>query len=297
MISKVEVWSPIIRAVRTSYRWVRKRGIIVVPMALLFVFVITAAIPYVLMPHTHSEVALSNQLIPPFWEQGGSSEYPLGTDQLGRDIFSRLILGARYSLMVAFAALFLGGIVGLILGMISGYNGGWMDRVLMRLVDSTLAFPLILLAMVLIVALKPSILTVIIAVAAVYWARFARVVRGETLSIKERDYVILARVAGASPFRIMLFHIFPNVINTWVVLLTLIVGQVIIITATLSFLGAGIPPPAPAWGNMLAEGRGYITSAWWLSFWPGLAITLVVLSFNLFGDWLRDALDPRLRQV
>jgi peptide/nickel transport system permease protein len=199
--------------------------------------------------------------------------------------------------MVAFAALFLGGIVGLILGMISGYNGGWMDRVLMRLVDSTLAFPLILLAMVLIVALKPSILTVIIAVAAVYWARFARVVRGETLSIKERDYVILARVAGASPFRIMLFHIFPNVINTWVVLLTLIVGQVIIITATLSFLGAGIPPPAPAWGNMLAEGRGYITSAWWLSFWPGLAITLVVLSFNLFGDWLRDALDPRLRQV
>ena len=151
--------------------------------------------------------------------------------------------------------------------------------------------------MILVVALKPSISTVIIAIAAIYWARFARVIRGETLGIKEREYVVLARIAGASSFRIILKHIFPNLLNTWVVLLTLIVGQVIVITATLSFLGVGVPPPAPAWGNMLSEGRGYLTSAWWLSFFPGVVITLVVLSFNLFGDWLRDALDPRLRQV
>lgn len=224
-------------------------------------------------------------------------EHLLGTDQLGRDILSRIILGARYSLSVAFSALITGGVVGLFIGMLSGYKGGWLDRALMRVVDSTLALPLILLAMILVVALNPSITTVIIAIAAIYWARFARVTRGETLSIKEREYVVLAQIAGASWFRIMLKHIFPNVLNTWVVLLTLIIGEVIMVTATLSFLGVGVPPPAPAWGNMLSEGRGYLTSAWWLSFFPGVAITLVVLSFNLFGDWLRDALDPKLRQV
>ncbi|MBF0278643.1 MAG: ABC transporter permease [SAR324 cluster bacterium] len=280
------------------FRLARKlRRAPVLPAVMLFFCAITALIPYVLMPHSPFDIVLSKQLVPPFWQQGGTFEHLLGTDQLGRDILSRIILGARYSLSVAFAALTLGGVVGLALGMISGYKGGWLDKVLMRVVDSTLAFPLILLAMILVVALRPSITTVIIAIAAIYWARFARVIRGETLSIKEREYVVLARVAGASSFRIMLKHIFPNVLNTWVVLLTLIVGQVIVITATLSFLGVGIPPPAPAWGNMLSEGRGYLTSAWWISFFPGVVITMVVLSFNLFGDWLRDALDPSLRQV
>ena len=283
----------------TTFYWlVRKlRRVPVVPAVVLFFSAIATLMPYVLMPHSPFDIALSEQLVPPFWQQGGTLEHLLGTDKLGRDILSRIILGARYSLSVAFAALTLGGVVGLALGMISGYKGGWLDRVLMRVVDSTLAFPLILLAMILVVALKPSISTVIIAIAAIYWARFARVIRGETLGIKEREYVVLARIAGASSFRIILKHIFPNLLNTWVVLLTLIVGQVIVITATLSFLGVGVPPPAPAWGNMLSEGRGYLTSAWWLSFFPGVVITLVVLSFNLFGDWLRDALDPRLRQV
>lgn len=267
------------------------------PMVVLFLCAIATLMPFVLMPHSPYEMALSKQFLPPSWQQGGTMEHLLGTDQLGRDILSRIILGARYSLSVAFSALITGGVVGLFIGMLSGYKGGWLDRTLMRLVDSTLALPLILLAMILVVALNPSITTVIIAIAAIYWARFARVTRGETLSIKEREYVVLAQIAGASWFRIMLKHIFPNVLNTWVVLMTLIIGEVIMVTATLSFLGVGVPPPAPAWGNMLSEGRGYLTSAWWLSFFPGVAITLVVLSFNLFGDWLRDALDPKLRQV
>ena len=287
-----------IKVIKIVYRLANKlKRVPVVPAFVLFFCAIAALMPYVLMPHSPYDIVLSEQLVPPFWQQGGKLEHLLGTDKLGRDILSRIILGARYSLSVAFAALTLGGVVGLVLGMISGYKGGWLDRVLMRVVDSTLSFPLILLAMILIVALKPSISTVIIAIAAIYWARFARVIRGETLGIKEREYVVLAQIAGASSFRIILKHIFPNLLNTWVVLLTLIVGQVIVITATLSFLGVGVPPPAPAWGNMLSEGRGYLISAWWLSFFPGAVITLVVLSFNLFGDWLRDALDPKLRQV
>ena len=228
---------------------------------------------------------------------GGSWEFPLGTDKLGRDVLSRLLHGARVSLMVSCLAILLGGFLGTTLGMLAGYKGGKTDAIIMRIVDIKLAFPSILLALVLVSAIGAGITTVIIVIALLLWARYARVVRSEALGIKQRDFVDRARVAGASNTRIMIKHIFPNVFNTVIVLATLEVGHVIILEATLSFLGAGIQAPRPAWGVMAADGRELITVAWWIFLFPCLAIVLTVLSMNLFGDWLRDRLDPRLRNV
>ena len=218
-------------------------------------------------------------------------------DLLGRDLFSRLVYGARVSLTVAAFALLSGGLLGLAVGIIAGYLGGRVDSVLMRVVDATLTFPTILIALLLAVSLGAGLRTIVIAITVIIWARFARVVRGEVLGVRARDFVSLARVHGCSSPRIMLVHIVPNVMNTFMVLLTLHIGFVIIVEASLSFLGAGIPPPTPSWGQMVADGRSHIASAWWLAVMPGAAIMLVVLAFNLFGDWLRDWLDPRLRQV
>jgi peptide/nickel transport system permease protein len=250
-----------------------------------------------LAPHSPIEQALANKLLPPVWQEGGSSTYLLGTDEFGRDVLSRLLYGARVSMTVSALALLVGGGVGLVIGIVSGYVGGRVDGVLMRLVDAALAFPAILFALLLAVTMGQGLQTIVIAISLLLWATFARVVRGEVLSIKQRDYIALARVHGCSPIRIMATHVLPNVLNTFMVLLTLYVGVVIVAEASLSFLGAGIPPPTPSWGLMVAEGRGKITSAWWLSLIPGIAITAVVLSFNLFGDWLRDRLDPKLRQL
>jgi peptide/nickel transport system permease protein len=193
-------------------------------------------------------------------------------------------------------ALLAGGGIGLALGILSGYLGGRADGFLMRVVDATLTFPTILIALLLAVSLGQGLRTMVIAIAVILWARFARIVRAEVLAVKGRDFVALARVHGCSHLRIMAVHILPNVMNTFMVLLTLHIGFVILVEASLSFLGAGIPPPTPSWGQMVADGRGHVASAWWLSFPPGAAIMLVVLAFNLFGDWLRDWLDPRLRQ-
>lgn len=251
----------------------------------------------VLTPHSPIEQSLPDKLKPPFWQEGGTTKHILGTDVFGRDILTRLFYGARVSLIVVVFALILGGGVGLILGLLSGYIGGRGDNILMRLVDAALAFPTILFALLLAITLGQGIRTLVIAITLILWARFARVVRGEVLSVKTRDFVALAKVHGCSHLRIMLVHILPNILNTFMVLLTLHVGVVIVAEASLSFLGAGIPPPTPSWGLMVAEGRGKITSAWWISLIPGVAITLVVLAFNLFGDWLRDRLDPKLRQL
>ena len=228
---------------------------------------------------------------------GGSTEFLLGTDKQGRDILSRIMYGARISLLVSSMAILLGGGLGTVLGMLAAYKGGKTDAIIMRVVDIKLAFPSILLALVLVAAIGAGITTVIIVIAVLLWARYARVVRGEALGIKQQDFIDRARVSGASNMRIMARHIFPNLFNTVVVLATLEVGHVIILEATLSFLGAGIQAPRPAWGVMVADGRDLITIAWWIFLFPCLAIVLTVLSMNLFGDWLRDRLDPKLRNV
>jgi len=269
-----------------------------VPLALLsFFLVLPAAFAPLVAPYDPLKGSLSNRLRPPVWQQGGTVDYPLGTDKLGRDILSRMIYGARVSLAVSLVAIVVGGIIGTALGLMSGYFGGRVDAVIMRLVDISLSFPTILVALVLVAAVGPSFGTVITVVVVFLWARYARLVRGETLSIKERDFIARARVAGASHVRIMGRYIFPNVVNSLVVLATLQVGYVILLESTLSFLGAGLPRPTPAWGLMIADGRELIVTAWWVSMFPGLAIMLTVLALNLLGDWLRDHLDPKLRNV
>jgi peptide/nickel transport system permease protein len=286
---------PVVRPVR--WRLAALRRAPVVPLGIIIILVLPALLANVLTPYSPVNISLPDRLRPPFWEQGGSLAHPLGTDPMGRDLLTRLIYGARISLLVGFLGLLVGGGVGAGLGLIAGYAGGRLDAFLMRVTDTTLSFPIILFAILLVVILGGSLLTVVFAVALVLWARFARVIRGEVLSIRERDFVAQARIAGSSSVRIMRVHLFPNVLNTLVVLLSLQIGWVIIVEASLSFLGAGVPPPTPTWGSMIAEGRDYIASAWWVSFFPGLAILVTVLAFNLFGDWLRDALDPTMRQL
>jgi peptide/nickel transport system permease protein len=286
---------PVVRPVR--WRLAALRRAPVVPLGIIIILVLTALLANMLTPYSPVNISLPDRLRPPFWEQGGSLAHPLGTDPMGRDLLTRLIYGARISLLVGFLGLLVGGGVGAALGLIAGYAGGRLDAFLMRVTDTTLSFPIILFAILLVVILGASLLTVVFAVALVLWARFARVIRGEVLSIRERDFVAQARIASSSSVRIILVHLFPNVLNTLVVLLSLQIGWVIIVEASLSFLGAGVPPPTPTWGSMIAEGRDYIASAWWVSFFPGLAILVTVLAFNLFGDWLRDALDPTMRQL
>ncbi|RPH80840.1 MAG: ABC transporter permease [Candidatus Rokuibacteriota bacterium] len=269
-----------------------------VPLAILtFLLVIPAALAPLVAPHDPLKGSLANRLKAPAWQEGGSLAYPLGTDKLGRDILSRIIYGARVSLAVSLVAILVGGALGTGLGLISGYFGRWIDSVIMRLVDISLSLPTILLALVLVAAVGPSFATVITVLVVLLWARYARLVRAETLGIKERDFIARARVAGASHVRIMVKYIFPNVVNSLVVLATLQVGYVILLESALSFLGAGLPRPTPAWGLMIADGRELIVTAWWVSMFPGLAIMLTVLALNLLGDWLRDHLDPKLRHV
>ena len=227
----------------------------------------------------------------------GSSKYWLGTDKLGRDLVTRMIHGARISLSVSLIAILFAGIVGTTLGLLAGYVGGWVDAIIMRLVDIKLAIPSILLALVFVAVVGPSFQTVVTVIALVYWALYARQARGETLSVKNQDFIQRARVAGASHIRIIFMHIFPNVLNTLVIVATLQLGTAILFEASLSFLGAGIPRPTPAWGVMVADGRELIVANWWVSFFPGLAILVAVLSLNLLGDWTRDKLDPKTRQV
>ncbi len=229
--------------------------------------------------------------------EGGRSQYLLGTDDLGRDVLSRIIFGARISLIIAAVTLGIGGAIGTSLGLIAGYFGGLIDEVLMRIVDIFLALPLVLVALVLVVSVGQSFFIITVVLVLFIWVRFARQIRGEVLQLKTMDYVSLAKVAGASAPRILFVHLFPGVINTLIVVATLQVSIVILVESTLSFLGAGVPPPTPAWGSMVADGRDFLADAWWISTMPGIAILLTVLSLNLFGDWLRDRLDPKLRQL
>jgi peptide/nickel transport system permease protein len=268
-----------------------------IPICIISTMIIMAVFAPLLAPWSPIDQTLPDKLLPPFWLDGGSTKYLLGTDAFGRDILSRLIYGARVSLIVAVLALTAGGGTGLVIGILAGYLGGAVDNLLMRLVDAAFTFPAILFALLLAVTMGQGLSTLIIAISLLLWASFARVIRGEVLALRHRDFVALARVRGCSSPRIMLTHILPNVLNTFMVLVTLNIGVVIIAEASLSFLGAGIPPPTPTWGLMISEGRGRIADAWWVSIIPGIAITLLVLSVNLFGDWLRDRMDPRLRQL
>jgi peptide/nickel transport system permease protein len=273
-------------------------------LLLSLVVVAGVAAPWI-APENPRKGDLRARMSPPAVSTGDTQSHLLGTDHLGRDILSRVIYGARISLIVAAITLVTGGLVGVVLGLVSGYYGGWIDEVIMRLVDIALALPLILVALVMVVSVGQSFPDalggqtglIVVVLASWIWVRFARIVRGEVLQLKTMDYVALAKVAGASTPRILAVHILPGVTNTLIVVATLQVGWVILVESTLSFLGAGVPPPTPAWGSMVAEGRDYLAGAWWIATMPGVAILLTVVSLNLFGDWLRDVLDPRLRQL
>lgn len=279
-------------------RAARMGDVPLIPCTILAIAVLVAIFADVLAPHDPQVGLLTARFKPPFWVTGGSTDHLFGTDQLGRDVLSRLIFGARVSLVVGFTAVIFAGAVGTTLGIISGYMGGWVDQVIMRITDTWLALPALTFAIFLAAIVGPSELNIVIILGAVYWTRYARIVRGEVLSLKEREFVRLAVVAGCSKWTIMWRHIMPNVINSSIVLATLMLGIVIVTEASLSFLGVGVPPPKPAWGVMLSDGKqGLMVGYWWLTVMPGTCIMLLVLAANLLGDWLRVKLDPQLRQL
>jgi peptide/nickel transport system permease protein len=238
---------------------------------------------------------LLKRLRPPMWEARGLREHPLGTDHLGRDILSRILYGGRISLGVGLSAVTLSCLIGVTLGLLAGFHGGRTDAFIMRVVDVFLAIPYILLAMGVVFALGPSLLNVILVMAVTRWVQFARIVRADVLSIREREFVSGARARGSRSARLLLRHVLPNALTPIIVVATLELAFMIIYESALSFLGLGVQPPTPTWGWMLSDGRNYVATAWWLATFPGLAIMLTVLAVNLLGDWLRDTLDPRLK--
>ena len=263
---------------------------------ILTLFMVAAIASEWVSPYELNAGELDDRHIPPIFF-GGDAQHIFGTDYLGRDILTRVIHGARISLMVAAVVLISGGAFGTIVGMVSGYFGGWVDEIIMRIVDVKFSLPFILIALALALIFGPSLPLLLGLLAFLIWGGFARQVRGEVLVLKEMDYVALAKVTGASTLRILYKHILPGVINTVVVVATIQVGNIILAEASLSFLGAGVPPPTPAWGSMVALGRLYVVDAWWVSLAPGTVIALVVIAFTLLGDWVRDRMDPRLRQL
>jgi peptide/nickel transport system permease protein len=247
-----------------------------------------------LAPWDPARQMLLKRLRPPAWEARGLREHPLGTDHLGRDILSRILYGGRISLAVSLSSVALATTLGVTLGLCAGFFGGRADAIIMRVVDVFLAIPYILLAMGVVFALGPSLLNVILVMGATRWVQFARIVRADVLSIREREFVVGARARGNRALRLLVRHVLPNALTPIIVVATLELAFMIIYESALSFLGLGVQPPTPTWGWMLADGRNYIATAWWLATFPGLAIMLTVLAVNLLGDWLRDRLDPRL---
>jgi peptide/nickel transport system permease protein len=248
-----------------------------------------------LAPWDPAKQMLLKRLRPPMWQERGLSEHPLGTDHLGRDILSRILHGGRISLGVGLIAVTLAALIGVSFGLVAGFFGGRVDALIMRIVDVFLAIPYILLAMGVVFALGPSLLNVILVMGATRWVQFARIVRADVLSLREREFVAGARARGNRSLRLLLRHVLPNALTPIIVVATLELAFMIIYESALSFLGLGVQPPTPTWGWMLADGRNYVATAWWLSTFPGLAIMLTVLAVNLLGDWLRDTLDPRLK--
>lgn len=300
-------YPPVVRELRSAWQFMRRWPAI--PMAVLAALVFCGIFADVLATHDPYSGGLVSRHQPPPWLPDGMiheslrvneeirSEHLLGSDHAGRDVFSRMLHGARISLVVAGIAIVSGFITGTTLGILSGYYGGWVDEAITRLVDIWQALPFLMVALVCVILFGQSTVLLLFLMVALAWNPFVRVIRSQTLVVKNQPYVDLARVAGCSPFRILIRHILPGVINTAVVIATLSVGSLILAEAALSFLGAGVPSPTPTWGSMVSDGRAYITSAWWPTVLPGLAIFLVVMSLNFTGDWLRDRLDPRLRQL
>ena len=284
----------------TSWRLVwrefrKNRPALVGAVVVLILIGVALAAPWI-APHDPAQINPFRRLQPPAWMPGGSWEYPLGTDHLGRDLLSRLIYGSRVSLAVGAVVVLIATTVGGVMGLISGYFGGWIDTVIQRVVEILLAFPYLVLAIALMGVMGPGLVNLLVALVYKEWVTAARVVRAEVLAVKSREYVEAARALGASGTRIMFRHILPNVLASAVVIATLRVAWVILMEASLSFLGLGVQPPTPSWGVMVADGRSAIFQQWWISTFPGLAILVTVLAINLLGEGLRDALDPRLRE-
>jgi ABC-type dipeptide/oligopeptide/nickel transport system permease subunit len=263
-----------------------------VPLAVAIVCAVFAA---QLAPHDPLTGDLSARLRPPTWIERGSRAHPLGTDHLGRDILSRVIYGARVSLLVGLVSSLIGGTIGVALGVVSGYFRGRVDTVIAKLIDVQLAFPFILFAITVIAVLGPSLRNLLVILAVSGWVTYARVARGQTLSLREHDFIQAARSLGAPAWRIVARHVVPNVLPYALVIMTTEIGRLIVLESTLSFLGLGVPPPTPSWGMALADGKDYLVSGWWLATFPGLAIMLLVLCMNIMGDGARDLLEPRLR--
>jgi peptide/nickel transport system permease protein len=259
------------------------------------VVVFAALAAPLLTPYDPTVQDIGERLKAPGWHDAAGRLRPLGTDHLGRDLLARVIYGARPALLVGFAAVVISGVLGMLVGLLSGYFGGWIDDVFMRLADIQLAFPFILLAIAVIGVVGPSLTTIIVVIGVSSWVVYARIVRGAVLSVREREFVQAARALGGRDMRVLARHVLPNVLTPWLVVATLDMARVIVIESALSFLGLGVQPPTPTWGGMLADGRVYISTAWWLATFPGLAILVTVLGINLFGDGLRDTLDPRLK--
>ena len=279
--------------------WARTRlgRIPKLPSLVLLALIVAAMFAPWIAPSNPRIGSLADRYTPPIWQAGGTTSYLLGTDHLGRDILTRIIFGARVAVSLAGLSILVGAVLGSVLGMVAGYFGRWLDELIMRLTDTQLAIPPILIALMLAVVFGPSMHLMVGIMVIWMWPNFARVIRGETLKIKAMDYVALARIAGAGNVLILVKHVFPQLLNTIIVLATVQVGLVILLEATLSFLGVGIPRPTPAWGSMIDDGRSVVGSSWWVAVFPGVAVMLTVLSVNLLGDWLRDALDPKLRQI
>ena len=264
-----------------------------VPVVLLVV--IAALFAQYVSPHNPFEQDLSLRLQPPFWEEGGEFSRPLGTDQFGRCLFSRIILGGRASIIVGVSAVLLSALIGIPIGLIAGYSRGRVDEVIMAIADVQYSFPFLFLALVLSYLLGPSLHNTVLALGFAGWVTYARVTRGEVLSIRERDYILAARAIGCSTTRTVVRHVLPQVVTPLIVVGTLQTAWMIVVEASLSYLGMGVQPPTPSWGNILAEGRLHMLNSWWYATFPGIAITITVLGLNMMGDWLRDVLDPRSR--
>jgi peptide/nickel transport system permease protein len=276
--------------------WMRNKGAV---FGLIMVLCVIASGIFApsLSPHDPILQDVEKRLFPPIGLEGSDPHYLLGTDHLGRDIISRLVYGSRISLVVSISAVAFSGVLGTFIGLITGFYGGKVDSIFMRLADIQLAFPFILLAIAIIAVLGPTLQNIIIVMGITGWVIYARVVRAEVLSLREKEFVTAVRALGGSNWRIIFKHLFPNVIPPCIVIVTLELARMIIMESALSFLGLGIQPPTPTWGGMLADGRVYLYTSWWLATFPGLVIMLVVLGINLLGNWLRDILDPRLTQL